>query len=193
MLVAFPEQVLRVWGGATLPIGEIAPVLRIYVLGTALNCLMQMPYLAQLAHGRTRLTVKVNIWMLALIVPSTIAIVLEYGTVGAAVVWFGLNLVYLVVVAPLFHRQILAGEIRAWYLQDLGLPALAGAAAAAGMSSILATIDVTGRFQLLLCLGFTGILVAAAVVAANGHLRLGAIDLVRTVRLPRVKQLTGRS
>jgi hypothetical protein len=75
-----------------------------------------------LAHGLTRLSLYKNVLAVALLVPLMMFLVMEYGAVGAAVVWVILNGGYFLIEIPIMHRLLLRGEMRAWYLTDVGLP-----------------------------------------------------------------------
>jgi hypothetical protein len=47
-----------------------------------------------------------------------------YQGLGAAFVWLLLNVGYVAICVPLTHRRILRGQVRRWYLDDVGRPLL---------------------------------------------------------------------
>jgi hypothetical protein len=98
---------------------------------------MVLPYTLQLAHGWTKLVFSQNVISTILLVPLMIIMVINYGAVGAPIVWIILNASYLFIMIPLMHKRILTSEMKQWYLLDIGAPLL-----------IIAGIVVTARFLL---------------------------------------------
>ncbi len=94
----------------------------IMVIGSLFNGLMWVPYQAQLAYGWTSLSNGVNIVAAIWVVPLTIVFTSRYGAVGAAWIWLGLNLFYVLCSANIMHMRILKKERWKWYLQDVLLP-----------------------------------------------------------------------
>jgi hypothetical protein len=56
------------------------------------------------------------------LVPAILVVTPRYGAAGAACVWLVLNASYLVTNVPLMHTRLLRGELRRWYVRDLGMP-----------------------------------------------------------------------
>jgi O-antigen/teichoic acid export membrane protein len=130
VLVVFGGRVLRLWTGDPALAAQVAPLLAVLALGTLLNALMWIPYHVQLAHGWTTLTIKVNIVAVAVLVPAILWVVPEYGALGAAWVWVGLNAGYLIFAVYFMHRRLLPTEKWRWYLQDVAIPLVAATATA---------------------------------------------------------------
>jgi O-antigen/teichoic acid export membrane protein len=119
LLAFFAESVLHAWTGDPQAAHAAAPILSVWVAGTALNGLMHIPYAAQLAHGWTRLAAAMNIVTAVCSVPLLAFLVPRYGAVAAAWVWVVINVGYVSIGVPLMHRRILSGEQARWYIQDL--------------------------------------------------------------------------
>lgn len=136
LLVFHGEGVLYAWSADPALALTSGSILSVLAFGTLLNCLMYVPYQAQLAHGWTSLTLKVNLVAVVLLVPALFWVVPQYGALGAAWVWILLNGGYLLVSIGLMHKRILTQEKWRWYGQDLALPALASAAALALMQGL---------------------------------------------------------
>jgi O-antigen/teichoic acid export membrane protein len=128
------REVMETWTRSSEVAARAAPLLSFLALAGALNTAMNMPYALQLAHGWTRLTLKVNLAALCAVAPLLLWLVPAYGAIAAAAVSLGLNLVYVGVSVPFTHRRLLPGELLRWYRADLLVPlfaALAGAWAGA--------------------------------------------------------------
>jgi O-antigen/teichoic acid export membrane protein len=129
LLCAFSSEVVLIWTQDVQVAQQVSPLLSLWVVGTALNASMNVPYLAQLAHGWPRLTVIVNTAAVVVMIPSMLFWVPRAGAQAAGWIWIALNACYIVFSVTAMHRRILKAEKWNWYLQDLLLPALAGAAA----------------------------------------------------------------
>ena len=141
VLMVFSRDVLYLWTADATMAAKLALPLTILVAGTALNGLMNLPYALQLANGWTRLTVGANLIALILGIPFCIWAVRHYGIVGAACLWFAINLGFVAIAVPLMHRRLMRGEMRSWYLQDMLPPAIAAAAVALSASWLLPTLS----------------------------------------------------
>lgn len=122
VLAVFAPEIVLLWTQDALTAQQVAPIVSVWAIGTALNGIMHMPYAAQLAHGWARLTVTVNAVAVAIIVPATLYLVPRYGAIAAAWVWVGINAGYAVFSVAVMHTRILTGEKWRWYLQDLLAP-----------------------------------------------------------------------
>jgi hypothetical protein len=143
------------------------------MLGNFLNALMWMPYHLQLAHGWTRLAIKINVVAVLVLAPAIFIIVPLHGAVGAAWVWVALNAGYVIVGIQLMHRQLLRSEKRRWYLSDVLLPST-GAFAAVWLASLFQPMMYSNRLAWLGFLMVTGLLAltASAVLADNVRTRV---------------------
>jgi O-antigen/teichoic acid export membrane protein len=130
VIILFAETFLRVWSQDPDLAQRTATLLRVLMLGTLLNGLMHMPYMAQLAHGWTSLSVRINIVAVAVIVPGLLWVVPRFGAEGAAWVWVSLNAGYVLLGIHFMFRRILVTEKWRWYLQDVLVPLLVAAAVA---------------------------------------------------------------
>ncbi len=120
----FSYDIMFLWTGDSLIASNTHIVLALLVTGTALNCLMYVPYALQLAHGWTRLTLLTNIVSIGLLIPLLVVMTDRFGSAGAAVVWLILNASYVLVSAPIMYRRLLPDSKWVWYLRDLAMPLL---------------------------------------------------------------------
>lgn len=118
----FAEEILFFWTGNQALASSTAPVVSLFLIGTALNGAMHFPYALQLAYGMTRLPLTINAILVVVMIPTTIILALRYGAVGGAAAWAILNGIYLFIGTRLTHRSILKGVGLKWLLGDVGMP-----------------------------------------------------------------------
>ncbi|HEX2543241.1 MAG TPA: oligosaccharide flippase family protein [Ramlibacter sp.] len=182
VLCLFSQEVLLLWTQDAQTARVAGPILSVWVLGTALNALMHVPYAAQLAHGWTRLAIVVNVIAVALIVPAMLYWVPRHGALAAAWIWLGLNAGYTVFAISAMHRRIIPAEKWKWYLQDNLLPALAAVAVLAPMALAhrqLGPLTRSGELAFLLAAGVLATLAAAASTSTGHGILRAAAFLVK--------------
>jgi O-antigen/teichoic acid export membrane protein len=126
LVCLFSAQLLLAWTGNTATAENTYQVLRILTIGTALHGIMYLPYSMQISHGWTWLNTAANVVSLAIQIPALILLGSWFGASGAACVWVVVNLGALLIVVPIMHKRILTGLAAEWFIQDLGLPLIAG-------------------------------------------------------------------
>jgi O-antigen/teichoic acid export membrane protein len=175
VLCLFSEDILRVWTSDPVTAHAVAPLLSVWVVGTALNGLMHVPYAAQLAHGWPRLSAIFNTVAVLFMVPSLLFLVPRYGAVAAAWIWVAVNSGSIVFGVTAMHRRILVLEKWAWYGRDTLGPLVAGSIAAALMW--LLHKNATGmsrpREAVFLIAGTLALALATALAAPLGRQFLG--------------------
>jgi O-antigen/teichoic acid export membrane protein len=158
VLIFFAQPFLSLWTRDPRLAEQTAPILQVLALGYLLNLCVFIPYLAQLAHGWTSLTVRVASVALAIVIPALLWIVPRYGAIGAAWVWTALNATYFVVIIHFMHRQILKQEKWHWYARDVFCP-IASAIIGVGLIRLAIPLDRLSP------LGIAAVLVLAACTA----------------------------
>lgn len=131
----FAEELLALWTGNPVLAKNTAPIVSLFLVGTALNGAMHFPYALQLAYGMTRLPLTINAILIAIMTPTTIILALRFGAVGGAAAWALLNTIYLLIGTWLTHRYLLKGIGFKWLLSDVGVPL--------GLSSLV--VGLVGR------------------------------------------------
>lgn len=142
VVILFAENFLRVWTQDTEVAQRTATLLSLLMLGNLLNGLMWIPYQTQLAHGWTRLAIRINIVAVAVMVPAIFWVTPQFGAEGAAWVWVSLNAGYVFIGIHFMCRRILRSEKWRWCTQDVFLPLLVGSMTASALS-ILWSADST--------------------------------------------------
>jgi O-antigen/teichoic acid export membrane protein len=118
----FSEEILFLWTGNSELASSSAPIVSLFLIGTALNGAMHFPYALQLAYGITRLPLTINAILVVVMIPTTIFLSLRYGAVGGSAAWMILNSIYLLLGTLLTHRVLLKGIGSKWLVQDVGIP-----------------------------------------------------------------------
>ncbi len=155
------------WTGDRTIASATYSLLTVLTIGCYLNCVMWIPYQCMLAHGWTRLTFIGNCVAAAILIPSLPFVISRYGAVGAATIWFILNLGYLFFSIHFFHRTLLKNEKWSWYLSDVLYPTAAAFAAVLLFSLIPVRKETAFHWQVFLVVETVFATVAACLGAAN--------------------------
>lgn len=168
-LAAFSRELLQAWTGNPIVAEGAATILSLFAIGTMFNCLLSMPYMLQLAHGWTSLTVKVNAFALAVLVPAVLFVAPRYGAVGVAAVWLATLATYGQISLLVMYRRMLTSERAGWYLHAWFLP-LGAATIVVGLWRLTFTISPDRLIALaeLIMIGST-VLVATALATPLGR------------------------
>lgn len=138
MLSFFSTEIIFLWTGDPIATQAVAPILSVWVIGTMLNALMHVPYMAQLAHGWTKLAVVANIVAVVIMVPAILLLVPRHGAMAAAWIWVMINGAYVLFGVPVMHARILKGEKWNWYARDVLAPLAAASVAALALKALFA-------------------------------------------------------
>jgi O-antigen/teichoic acid export membrane protein len=179
VIVLFAVPAMLAWTGDMNTARKVAPVVALLAAGTALNGISHLPYALQLAYGWTEVALWTTVSMCLVFVPMLYVAVSHYGAVGAALVWLLLNIMNLATSIPVTHYRLLRGEAWRWVLKDVGLPALAAAAAVAAARILLGVAQSRGMAAL-----DTALALALAVCAATlcaGRVRGQLLDWGRRI------------
>lgn len=175
VLALCPAAAMTAWLGDAESAQRVAPILRLLVLGTALNGLMHIPYALQLAYGWTRIGVLIRGGQFLLFLPLLLLLAAMYGGTGAASVWLAMNAVYFIVGSIWTHRHLLIGDAWRWLGVDVGLPA-AAAFFMVGALSRLSSFSGDRLENLMQLGGMCGAALGAAALAAP-RMRTGVLRM----------------
>jgi hypothetical protein len=126
VVATFSREIIYLWTNDNTLSENISPVLTVWLIGTGLNGLMHIPYAAQLAHGWSRLAMGANAIAAAIMIPAILYWVPKYGSIAAAWIWVGINLILLLAVVPVMHLRILRHQEKRWYINAVVNPAFSG-------------------------------------------------------------------
>ncbi len=144
VLSLYSGGVVFAWSGNLELAGSVAPLLSVFVVGTCVHAMINMPFQLQLAHGWTSLTLMASLVATAILIPTLLWVVPRFGALGAAWTWLLLNAGYAVVFIRLMHRALIPNEMWRWYRSDILLPA-AGAVAGGVIAGAFAPAHYTSR------------------------------------------------
>jgi len=122
VIALFSHEILLFWTQNQATADKTYLIVSILICGTAINGIMHLPYALQLAFGWTSLSFYKNVIALVLVVPLIIYMTTHYGAIGAASVWFVLNMSYILFEIPIIHHRLLRKEKWRWYWQDVCVP-----------------------------------------------------------------------
>lgn len=122
VIAFFSYEILLVWTRKPEIAANTYILLTLVAIGTGLNGLMHLPYYAQLAFGITKIGFWQNVIAIFFLIPFMIYTTTHYGAIGGALSWAILNFSYTIIGLQIMHRMILKGELKKWYLVDVGLP-----------------------------------------------------------------------
>ena len=162
VIALFSNEILRLWTRNAVMADRAHVVLTLLIIGTAMNCLVFIPYALQLASGWTRLALSMQIAGCVTLIPLLVWLALRYGAIGGAMVSVLYNGAALAITMRIMHRRLLPGEQGRFYVQDLLKP-LIGAVAVVGIARLIFPQDAAWMTQVL-CLG--AILLCALAAAA---------------------------
>ncbi|MBC7935318.1 MAG: oligosaccharide flippase family protein [Rhizobacter sp.] len=146
-LIFFSKNLIFIWTNNIMVTENTWIITAVYAYGSGLNAYMSLPYLLTLSHNWTKMGLYQNLVFLLLFIPVTIFLAIQYGAVGGALAWAGINTLYFFVTPNLIHRKLLKGEVSTWYWNDTLKPLIAGVAVV-GLSKYFFTHGSTHLYNL---------------------------------------------
>ena len=123
--VFFAQDILLLWTHNTRLSDQVAPVLRLLLPAAALNGIMLFPYALQLAIGKSRVLVFLNLGAVAVVTLLAMSWASMDGVVGGASAVLVSSIGYLVVGSTLIHRTAIRHHAVRWLFIDVLCPFLA--------------------------------------------------------------------
>lgn len=162
VVILFSQTILELWTQDIELARKASTLLSILALGNLLHYTMHFPYYAQLAHGVTGLTIRMNLVLVLIVVPAILVCTPRYGVLGAACIWLILNCGYFLIGSHFFYMKVLPHEKWNWYLYDVLQPLV-------GCTLVLVTLKSTssppdgvfGQVTYMTLISFLAILAAS--------------------------------
>lgn len=107
LMAAFAEPLLRIWTGNSSLAADVAPMLSILAVGTALHGVTYFPYSLQLACGLPQLALRINLLLLLVHIPLTVGLASRHGAIGGAFAWLVVHSAYVVLGTWITHKRVL--------------------------------------------------------------------------------------
>jgi len=124
IMVTSGFQVMLIWTNSPTLANQITLLVALMTLGNLFSVYVRILSLAQYASGWTSLSVYSGLAGFLTISPLLFVLVPKYGVVGAAWVWFSLNLIYFFTYYYVVFRRILIGQGVIWLSRDIFAPAV---------------------------------------------------------------------
>jgi len=118
-IAASAEQLLFAWTGDMQVAEKAAPILRLYAIGNGFLSIAAFPYYLQYALGDLRYHLIGNVVTIILLIPAVIVAAINFGAIGAAYVWLGVNAFNVFIWGAFVHSKLLPGVHSAWLLKDI--------------------------------------------------------------------------
>jgi O-antigen/teichoic acid export membrane protein len=122
LLIVFGRDLVQLWTGNAAIATDVAPVISLLVVGSALNGVMYVPYALQLAYGMAWIPLLLNLILMCLLLPLIVFLAREYGAVGGAFAWLVMEAAYVIAGPWLTHRHLLRKLWPGPFLRDVGVP-----------------------------------------------------------------------
>lgn len=116
IMCLFPHQILMAWTGNKFAAGEGAPILALYSSGYFFCALGAFPGYIQQASGDLKYHLRGNLILLVVMVPVICAAAFFWGSMGAAIVWFSVNLIYLMFWTWFTHENVAPTLHKKWFV-----------------------------------------------------------------------------
>lgn len=166
VLSLFSWEIILAWTRNPELASQAAPIASIFVLGTAVNGVMCLPFAIQLASGWSRLALALVTMLILVFVPTAIALTLQLGALGCALAWFLLHALYLLVGTHLTHVLLIPGAEVSWFTRNV-FPGLLAALAVILPGWALWPAHVESMLNVLLLVAVTGLAMLAACWAGS--------------------------
>lgn len=174
-LCVFGQPILYAWTGKQGLALQAAPILRLYAMGNGLATLCALTYYLQYARGNLRLHFVGQSAMVLLLIPLAVFAAIRGGAIGTGSVWTGLNLLYIVVWAPVIHTRFLDNQHWKWITRDV-LSIIIPTAFAGWLMSVL-IVWPPGRWATLAVAASAGIMLVVIAGGASSYVRSRAISI----------------
>ena len=153
LLAVFGKDLVQLWTGNAVLAANVAPVISLLVIGSALNGVMYVPYALQLAYGMAWIPLALNLILMCFLLPLIVVLARDYGAIGGAFAWFVMEVAYVIAGPWVTHRYLIRHVWPKKFLQDIGVPLavtiLIGLLGHYGTRSGAETIDM----KILWCFG----------------------------------------
>jgi len=159
----FAPEILSLWVHDSQATQHVTPILRMLILGTGLNGILNVPYALQLAYGWIRFAFYAHAVSMIVSLGLLYWMVAHFGPVGVASVWLISNIGLLGISLPLMHLRLLRGEFGGWIWNDVSIPFLAAIVPAALWRYAMPASLLTSRVMLIASLAF----ISAATLMAS--------------------------
>jgi len=165
------NDLVYVWTRDATMAQSVGPLVSLLVWGTALNGIMYFPYALQLAFGRPRLALTVNVSLIAIYAPLAVALTSVHGVVGGAAAWATINVIYLFLGTWLTHRHLLRGIAARWLTSNVFVPLVISALVIGASTWLVRETPDSAVLRIVIAAIAAGVAVFANVAADRAAVR----------------------
>ncbi|OYW44568.1 MAG: hypothetical protein B7Z08_06325 [Sphingomonadales bacterium 32-68-7] len=173
----YAYDLLHVWTGDEVLAESTAPIVGLLIIGAAGNGVLNFPYALQLASGKERMALSINIGNLAT-APIMFFLAARYGLMGGAIGWLLQASLYFVANVTLTHAFILKGLTTRWLLKDLTPGILAGVLLIGAGHALVVLLTDSSILRLVLASAIA-VVVGVAIGLGRGDTRRVMLQLYR--------------
>lgn len=119
VLIFFAKEILLLWTGDQQLAIQSAPLLRALCIGNMLSCLTSIPLQINLSIGNGSRVVSVYLFSVLAYMPLIVFATLNYGGLGAALAWVGINLFTVVLLLPYIEGFPIQKHLKGWIFDVL--------------------------------------------------------------------------
>jgi len=181
MAATFSEELLYAWTGDMEAAKWSSKILFWYALGNGALMVLAFQYYLQFAYGNLRYHVKGNTYFGIVQIVVMVVAIYEYGAIGAAISWFSLQAVFLILWPAYIHGKFAPGLHRKWLQYDI-LPFLM---ITSFVLFFFAYIDIDlmllDRFEIFMSLLLVGLVTLLCNIIFSKDARKIALKFLRAV------------
>lgn len=119
VIAVYSWELLYAWTGNKQAAEWASEILMWFSLGSGVLAITAFQYYLQYAFGKLKLHTIYNTVSVVIQVPLVIYVALEYGALGAALVWFLMRIVTFVFWMPYVHYKFVPGLHLKWLVKDV--------------------------------------------------------------------------
>jgi O-antigen/teichoic acid export membrane protein len=172
----FSRELILLWIQDMQIASIVAPIASLLFAGTTLLNLIDVPFSLTIAYGWVKFAFLRSLILSVLIVPLMIVLSTRHGAVGAALAWALLNLIQLIIFPFVMHHRILKGELKRWYIFDVGVP-LISSLALLGLARWLMPLELH-FLQYAILIGSVAITIFLVAVLSAREARAWGVEVI---------------
>ena len=161
LCIILGDEIVLGWTGNVVMAGKVGPILGFLAVGAFCNAALQVPFMVQLAHGWTTLSVRLNVCGVVLLSPMLYFGVEMWGLMGAAAAWGLTNIFVLLVATLVMHRRLLKNDLVFFLFQTLALP-LVTSCLAVSLFTLIFQNSLNNRLESLMIVISSGLVALVA-------------------------------
>lgn len=161
-LIFFAEEMLALWMRGTPMPSMIVPVVQLLTFGGLFLALQLTPFQLSLANGHNKTNVRLGAVVLMISVPTQVLLISQFGLVGAAIPWLGINAFAFLYLGVVLNKMFYQGHPAWWFLQCTVPPVLISGVMLFGARHLAVALELTA----LLSVALAGVMSAISLALA---------------------------